>query len=43
MMGGGGLKKSLVNGHELLFITCSRNRRMVSCTAAILASVNGPG
>ena len=43
VMGGGGLKKSLVNGHELLFITCSRNRRMVSCTAAILASVNGPG
>ena len=42
-MGGGGLKKSSVDGHEQLFIACSRDRRTVSCIAAIWASVNGPG
>ena len=43
VMGGGGLEKGLVDGHERLFIACSRDRRTVSCMAAIWASVNGPG
>ena len=42
-MGGGGLEKGSVDGHERLFIACSRDRRTVSCIAAIWASVNGPG
>lgn len=40
---GGGLEKGSVDGHERLFIACSRDKRTVSCMAAIWASVNGPG
>ena len=43
MIGGGGLKKGSVDGHEQLFIACSRDRRTVSCMAAIWASLNAPG
>ena len=43
MIGGGGLEKGLMDGDEWLFIACSRDRRTVSCMAAIWASVNGPG
>ena len=42
-MGGGGREKGSVDGHERLFIACSRDRRTVSCMAAIWASVNRPG
>ena len=40
---GGGLEKGSADGHERLFIACSRDKRTVSCMAAIWASVNGPG
>ena len=43
MIGGGGLEKGSTDRDEWLFITCSRDRRTVSCMAAIWASVNGPG
>ena len=43
VLGVGGLEKGSTDGEERLFITCSRDRRTVSCMAAIWASVNGPG
>lgn len=43
VMGGGGLEIGSVDGHEQLFIACSRDKQTVSCMAAIWASEKGPG
>ena len=40
VIGGGGPERGSVDEHERLFNACSRDKRTVSCIAAIWASVN---